>query len=608
MKKQYILVFTLLLLFLTSCAYAENSTDDDTAYTTGEANSTTYSQPSDTQMTTNTQKNIKTDSDDLEVTTDKETAKMGETVELIANKKTNDTSPVIFKINYVTIKNSTNQTLKITPVNNQASYNFTIPDGWRAKSVIVTAVTAINNNRVEKSTTFNITKMPITLTNVTTQRNKTQINITAKLVDEHEHPVKGSNTFIVKVDGVTLKNNTKNIYFTTQNSTLNINFTLNEKLSDKNVTITLVTGDRYSYLGLRENITSIFKDETQIVLKNISTSNTTNITIPVSVTDSNGELVKDGRVTLYLDSKLLGTNRLFDGQRNLSIFTLPLGTYTLKAVYTSDLYQESETTATLTIRNKTFKTRNTKIASVFVKLYTNVTESDVTKWVESGMTDVYVQARQASNETENLLHVIDLCKDTNIKVHAWIICFKETGTFDLSEEHQDNLKKFISNVIKIDGVEGICLDYARYSGTNKSIVNVSVITNFVKDVSEILNNYNDNLELSMTVFPEKEGTKVYYGQDYKALSQYVDFLMPMTYKYDYNKDTAWIQEVTEYVINQSTHAKVVPIITTYKNNTAKSNWLSTEELTADINAILETGAYGYSLFYKTAIDTYPKIY
>ena len=74
------------------------------------------------------------------------------------------------------------------------------------------------------------------------------------------------------------------------------------------------------------------------------------------------------------------------------------------------------------------------MASLFVRLYANVTAKNVTKWVKSGITDVFVQASRVENDTNNLKKIVYLCRKNNIKVHAWIICFCEDFKhFDISK-------------------------------------------------------------------------------------------------------------------------------------------------------------------------------
>lgn len=548
------------------------------------------------------------DTDNFHVTTSKSAAKMGDTLTFSATKQSNDTSPVIFKVNHVTVKDKNNNTLKARPKDGLSSINYTIPDGWRAKPVTVTAVTSIDGLRCEKDTTFNITPINIKLNNTKTLRENNTIYLNTTLLDEHDHRVMGTNTFAVKVNGVTLKGNlNKTTYFNTDNSTLKIQ--LPDTHNTSNITLTLVTGNRYSYNGLRTNLSLKYIPETTVNVESMIVDNNSKIYLPVNVTTNSGELVGDGRVYVYLDGRLLGSNALVDGQKTVYIDRQRIGNHTIRIVYNSTLYKTSGKAVNLTVMSNHYKTRITPHASVFVKLYTSVSKSDIDKWLKADITDVYVQVYRPEDDTNKLKEVIRLCNNTRIKVHAWVICFNENyNEFDISDKQQLNVKNYIRKLVAINGVEGICLDYVRYPGTNLNVVNASMITNFVKECNDIIKTYNPFLELSVCVFPEMEQTVSYYGQDYANISRYADYIMPMAYKYSYNAGTQWLVDVTSYVVARTQHAKVVPILMTYKDPNSIGELVDLAELTSDVNSVLSAGADGYSLFYKTAIKDYPKVY
>jgi len=676
-KKSYLIVFLLLTFLLAGCVFASNDTNSH-----------------------------------IDVSVSDDNVKMGDTIKFTATKNSKDNQAVVFKVNNKTVTNSNNQS-KVKPVNNKASMEYTIPDGFRAGKALVTAVSNVNNTRVETNTYFNVEKMNTRFTNISVYRSLNSYNVNSIILDDNNHTMSGSakvaikvngktlqknnvtqyfkaangvlnatfvlptsfqkrnitltlvtgdtysyigtrhvienlvdgsievkrmninfiNTTItrkennvklysllvddnnltvkdtskvaVKINGITLQENDEPKYFYIVNGVLNISFDINPGLANRNLNITLVTGDTYSYIGVRKNFTSLVSKYTSMKVSNNISRPYNNITIPVTVTN-NFVGVTDGNISVYVNNKLVSTSKYDLNKPYISIDSLDVGTYTVKLVYNSNTYDSCNATITLNVRN-VLKTRTGKVASVFVKLYTSVNANDVKTWVNSGITDVYVQAHARSDEDDNLRHVISLTKNTNIKVHAWILTFKESGSWDHSTTHQTALKNYISKIIKIPGVEGVVLDYVRYSGTNPSTTNVTLITNFVRDVYNIIKSYNPQMELSACVFAEKAGTKTYYGQDYDALSKHLDFLLPMAYKYSYNAGTSWLKSVTEYVVNHSSHAKVVSIIQTYKDEEG-TQLISKSELTSDINAIMSVGSYGYSLFYKTLIKEYPKIF
>lgn len=274
-----------------------------------------------------------------------------------------------------------------------------------------------------------------------------------------------------------------------------------------------------------------------------------------------------------------------------------IGQANVRAKISSQLLEEK-----ITIKNSTV---SSLITGMYVQIGASVTSSDVAKWVKAGITDVFVQARASTDNTEKLRTVINLCKNTNIRVHAWIICFATNDGFDVSQKQQNMITTFIKKVIKIDGVDGISLDYVRYNGLNPSIVNPNVITGFVKDVNTIVKGYDSSLLVSAAVFAEKAGTVTYYGQDYTSLSPYLDIMIPMTYKYDYGGSDSWLSSSTKYVVDRAKESMVVSAITSYKPVGSNLQVLSTSALEHDAQVVLDAGSKGYIIFRYGLLNGYP---
>ncbi len=160
----------------------------------------------------------------------------------------------------------------------------------------------------------------------------------------------------------------------------------------------------------------------------------------------------------------------------------------------------------------------------------------------------------------------------------------------------NNLTSKISNYIKIDGVNGIHLDYLRYPGTAyKYNYGTSSITNFVSRVASTVKAIKPNALLSAALMPETSVNAYYYGQDYPSLGKYLDVLVPMIYSGNYNKDAAWIGSVTKYIAQHSGNAQVWAGIMTYKSDDDYTH-LSATELLTDTQAALDNGASGFVLF------------
>jgi hypothetical protein len=164
------------------------------------------------------------------------------------------------------------------------------------------------------------------------------------------------------------------------------------------------------------------------------------------------------------------------------------------------------------------------------------------------------------------------------------------GTFN------NNLINAIADITTKYDIAGIHLDYVRYPGTAyKYSGSVSAITNFVHTVYDTVKSIKPNVAVSAALMPEGSVNAYYYGQDYNQLSQYLDFLVPMIYKGNYGKDTAWIGTTTKYIVSQANGKPVIAGLQTYKSDSNLAK-LSSSELNQDIKAATDNGALGYVLF------------
>ncbi|RAP49124.1 MAG: hypothetical protein BZ136_03830 [Methanosphaera sp. rholeuAM74] len=141
-----------------------------------------------------------------------------------------------------------------------------------------------------------------------------------------------------------------------------------------------------------ENVKTATKPETQVKLTPQTLNKQKNITIPVTVTTKSNAKVKDGRVSLYLNGNLLGSNALINGQRNMTITKLDPGTYTVKVTYNSTKYQPSTATTTLKI-NPATTTLSLNSQTVYdnQKITVPITVKDSTgSYVKDGRVSLYL--------------------------------------------------------------------------------------------------------------------------------------------------------------------------------------------------------------------------
>jgi hypothetical protein len=231
--------------------------------------------------------------------------------------------------------------------------------------------------------------------------------------------------------------------------------------------------------------------------------------------------------------------------------------------------------------------------SIWIHSY-KMHEVDIDKIHKQNVTKVYLYYQVIEEYSDKeIQNFIQACHDKDIKVHIWIGTFRYNKEFYTPTPTLVNERlKLVENCSNIPNIDGIILDYVRYSGKNPNVVDEKLITDFVKKARKITN--NKNLELSVCLMPEKSGAIEGYGQNAKELSKHVDTLIPMVYKGNYNQNTSWIKETTKWYVNIG-NCKVEPAIMNYRSDDDKT-LLTFEELRADYYAIFDGGAKEYSLF------------
>ena len=262
-------------------------------------------------------------------------------------------------------------------------------------------------------------------------------------------------------------------------------------------------------------------------------------------------------------------------------------------------------------------------SSVFGIFVNNATvdTSLINKWVNNGITDVYVRCNNYSDSSSNsvLLAVLKQIGNKDIRVHAAVNCFydaKNSRFITPTDERVTWLKENMQKMIEGSNISGIVLDYMRYTGSNPNETDTTKITGYFQQLYQHIKGINKNIIVSASVMPEMDVNSYYYGQDYGKIAPYVDYMMPMAYKGNFNKDDNWVKNVVNYIISVTgSTEKVVPTLQTYTSDTklAKAKNYKTElrskaDLDTTIKLIANTGCKGVTLFREGLIDTYPTSY
>ncbi|NYB52226.1 MAG: hypothetical protein HVN35_06690 [Methanobacteriaceae archaeon] len=179
--------------------------------------------------------------------------------------------------------------------------------------------------------------------------------------------------------------------------------------------------------------------------------------------------------------------------------------------------------------------------------------------------------------------------------------YREETRTTTDTSFNDALVSYIADIAKNYRIDGVQLDYVRYPGTAYLHPGgTEAITNFVKKVDETLYSINPKIALSAALMPECSVNGYYYGQDYAALSPYLDFLVPMIYKGNYNQDTSWIGTTTKWISTHSTKPVVAGLQVYASDSNVKK--LSATEVIQDIKSAISNGSSGYVLFRYGLVD------
>lgn len=220
-----------------------------------------------------------------------------------------------------------------------------------------------------------------------------------------------------------------------------------------------------------------------------------------------------------------------------------------------------------------------------------------------GTTDVFLNEHAFKlHEREDVEGWIAKAEKAGIGVHVWMQVFYDGKWINPVKDGAPDASLFEEKIrraqsyAKIRGVAGIHFDYVRYPGTAfKTPGGAAAVSEFVRQATTRLHNTSPKIVVSVALMPETTSSLYYYGQDYSAISKYMDVVLPMIYKGNYKKDTSWIASTTRWYVHNSNGAKVWSGLQGYKSDEDTSP-LPAPEITGDIRTALKAGAAGAVIF------------
>ena len=226
--------------------------------------------------------------------------------------------------------------------------------------------------------------------------------------------------------------------------------------------------------------------------------------------------------------------------------------------------------------------------------------------------------------------IIAASKQLGVMVHAWMQVFCENktwinpiekledGTGRYKQEEFDRIIAKANRYIDDFDVDGIHMDYIRFSGSGQNIANKNnysngvtacgAITEFCRQIRASLDSRLEGVLLSAAMMTGSN-VQYYYGQEASDMGQYIDILMPMVYKYYPNTtyDDSWMRGTCSQ-FTQASDAQVWAGIQTYTHFPGSQDvkGMSADEIRADAEVIRSTKCTGMVLF-RYALGVFPDV-
>ena len=308
----------------------------------------------------------------LIVSTNTKNTKQGQNITLkaqvydITNNKTNQLTNyedeyVYFKINGLTLKNKTNEVLKVKVVNGVATTIYTVPLGL---SGVVDAKTMTPKNHTvfagyanknyyptaQNTSTFQVERsnININIENVIIDNKKHQLSLNASIKDYLGNFVSGPNKCIIKINGVSIKNGTQPMYYYATNGVLKIQNT-QIPAQEKYTSLEIVTQDRLAYKSQRNSTTrfNIIKQDTQITLNPIAKIDyNKDVTLSGKITGKSNEVLHNKTLTVNFNGQTRKITTDNNGNFKYTNKTNQLGTNTITVTFDGDTYFSKSTNKT----------------------------------------------------------------------------------------------------------------------------------------------------------------------------------------------------------------------------------------------------------------------
>ena len=356
----------------------------------------------------------------------------------------------------------------------------------------------------------------------------------------------------------------------------------------------------------------VFSESNQVIAKVIVSTSTTKLTwkssntfvegtntFKVLFTDTNNIPLPGKVIKLTINSRTYSATTDSNGYATFTT-SLTSGEFTVSYSFAKDSLHKASSGSTKIRVNKRLTLDDAYGYFVFGRDMTNV---NLNTLASQGTTDLFLNyyafEKHGRTAVENW---IARANNLGMRVHIWMQVFYEGSWVNPVSGGSYNTAFFNSKISEaqtyanVKGVSGILLDYLRYPGTAyKTSGGTGAISYFTKLITEKIHKVNSKIIVTATLMPETTSSAYYYGQDYSAISSYVDVVMPMIYKGNYGKSTSWIKSTANWYAVNSKGAKVWTALLAYRSD-GDETLIPTSELTNDVYNALGGGSDGVILF------------
>ena len=365
---------------------------------------------------------------------------------------------------------------------------------------------------------------------------------------------------------------------------------------------------QYSYDG--DGTTSKVTGQSKIIVKQLSKTtikkansiiyrNKKSNAFKVKLLDIRSDPIKNAKITFKINKKKYVRTTNSEGIASFNI-RLKTGSYKVHVVFykTSKFLKSSKT---FKIKVKPKQARNNG-------MWLRASDMDAVNFdtlQKYAFKHIFLNAKALETHgRKGVEKFIKEAKAHKIKVHIWMQVFYSADKGWLNPVKKSGINynlisskvKLAKSYAKLKGVGGVHFDYLRYPGNAYNYKNgVKAINYFAKTATKAVHKINKKIIVSAAVMPEPSVMKKYYGQDIPSLGKYLDVIVPMVYKGNYNGGHEWIKFVTKAIASKSKHAKIWCGLQTYKSD-KKLTKLSANELMGDSDTAALAGAYGIILF------------